>query len=178
MATVTVQCDTCSPDERAELRRAIEEAFGKDDVVVEVRLSRAAARGHRRVRRGAPRDERPEQSPGPGPRRRTTSPTGQESPEGLGPPGPLTDRSHARPAASLPVDVGLLVARRGRGPGRPARQRLPPPVRRAGAGPAPHPAARLPAALAGPAGRGLRARGDAGPRHRATSPRARPSRAA
>lgn len=43
MATVTVQCDTCSPDERAEHRRAIEEAYGKDDVVVEVRLSRAAA---------------------------------------------------------------------------------------------------------------------------------------
>lgn len=43
MATVTVQCDTCSSDERSELRRAIEEAYGKDDVVVEVRLSRAAA---------------------------------------------------------------------------------------------------------------------------------------
>ena len=43
MATVTVQCDTCSPDERSEHRRAIEEAYGKDDVVVEVRLSRAAA---------------------------------------------------------------------------------------------------------------------------------------
>jgi len=43
MATVTVQCDSCSPDERSEIRRAIEEAYGKDDVVVEVRLSRAAA---------------------------------------------------------------------------------------------------------------------------------------
>jgi hypothetical protein len=43
MATVTVQCDTCSSDERADLRRVIEEAYGKDDVVVEVRLSRAAA---------------------------------------------------------------------------------------------------------------------------------------
>ena len=43
MATVTVQCETCSPDERADLRRAIEEAYGKDDVMVEVRLSRAAA---------------------------------------------------------------------------------------------------------------------------------------
>jgi hypothetical protein len=43
MATVTVQCDSCSPDERADLRRAIEEAWGKDDVVVEVRMSRAAA---------------------------------------------------------------------------------------------------------------------------------------
>ena len=43
MATVTVQCDSCSSDERADLRRAIEEAYGKDDVVVEVRLSRAAA---------------------------------------------------------------------------------------------------------------------------------------
>jgi hypothetical protein len=43
MATVTVQCDTCSPDESADLRRAIEEAYGKDDVVVDVRLSRAAA---------------------------------------------------------------------------------------------------------------------------------------
>ena len=43
MATVTVQCDTCSPDESAELRRAIEEAYGKDDVVVDVRLARAAA---------------------------------------------------------------------------------------------------------------------------------------
>jgi hypothetical protein len=43
MATVTVQCDTCSADERADLRRAIEEAYQKDDVVVEVRLSRAAA---------------------------------------------------------------------------------------------------------------------------------------
>lgn len=43
MATVTVHCDTCSPDERADLRRAIEEAYGKDDVVVDVRLSRAGA---------------------------------------------------------------------------------------------------------------------------------------
>jgi hypothetical protein len=43
MATVTVHCDTCAPDERAELRRAVEQAFGKDDLVVEVRLSRAAA---------------------------------------------------------------------------------------------------------------------------------------
>jgi len=43
MATVTVQCDSCSPDERADIRRAIEEVYGKDDVVVEVRLSRAAA---------------------------------------------------------------------------------------------------------------------------------------
>ena len=43
MATVTVHCDTCSPDERADMRRAIEEAYGKDDVVVDVRLSRAGA---------------------------------------------------------------------------------------------------------------------------------------
>ena len=43
MATVTVQCDTCSTDERADLRRAIEELYAKDDVMVEVRLSRAAA---------------------------------------------------------------------------------------------------------------------------------------
>jgi hypothetical protein len=43
MATVTVQCDTCSADETADLRRAIEEAYGRDDVMVEVRLSRAAA---------------------------------------------------------------------------------------------------------------------------------------
>lgn len=43
MATVTVHCDTCSPDERADLRRAIEESYGKDDVVVDVRLSRAGA---------------------------------------------------------------------------------------------------------------------------------------
>ena len=43
MATVTVQCDTCTADESADLRRAIEEAYGKDDVMVEVRLSRAAA---------------------------------------------------------------------------------------------------------------------------------------
>jgi len=42
MATVTVQCETCSPDERSEIRRVIEEAFGKDEVL-EVRLSRAAA---------------------------------------------------------------------------------------------------------------------------------------
>ena len=43
MATVTVQCDTCSADERSDLRRAIEEAYPKADVMVEVRLSRAAA---------------------------------------------------------------------------------------------------------------------------------------
>jgi hypothetical protein len=43
VATVTVQCDTCSVDERSDLRRAIEEAYAKDDVMVEVRLSRAAA---------------------------------------------------------------------------------------------------------------------------------------
>jgi hypothetical protein len=43
MATVTVQCDTCSSDEAADLRRAIEEAYGKADVVVDVRLSRAGA---------------------------------------------------------------------------------------------------------------------------------------
>ena len=43
MATVTVQCDTCSADERADLRRVIEEAYPGDDVMVEVRLSRAAA---------------------------------------------------------------------------------------------------------------------------------------
>jgi hypothetical protein len=43
MATVSIQCDTCSPDERADMRRAIEEAYGKDDVVVDVRLSRAGA---------------------------------------------------------------------------------------------------------------------------------------
>jgi len=43
MATVTVQCDDCSSDETADMRRAIEEAYGKDDVVVEVRVSRAAA---------------------------------------------------------------------------------------------------------------------------------------
>jgi len=42
MATVTVQCDSCSSDESADLRRTIEEAYGKDDVVVDVRLSRAA----------------------------------------------------------------------------------------------------------------------------------------
>ena len=43
MATVTVQCDGCSSDETADIRRAIEEAYGKDDVVVDVRVSRAAA---------------------------------------------------------------------------------------------------------------------------------------
>ena len=43
MATVAVQCESCSPDERADLRRTIEEEYGKDDVMVEVRLSRAAA---------------------------------------------------------------------------------------------------------------------------------------
>ena len=43
MATVTVQCDSCSSDESADLRRAVEEAYGKDDVVVDVRLSRAGA---------------------------------------------------------------------------------------------------------------------------------------
>jgi hypothetical protein len=43
MATVTVHCDTCSSDEAADLRRTIEESYGKDDVVVEVRLSRAGA---------------------------------------------------------------------------------------------------------------------------------------
>jgi hypothetical protein len=43
MATVTVQCDSCSADERADLRRSIEENYAKDDVMVEVRLSRAAA---------------------------------------------------------------------------------------------------------------------------------------
>jgi hypothetical protein len=43
MATVTVHCDSCSPDERADMRRAIEEAYGKDDVVVDVHLSRAGA---------------------------------------------------------------------------------------------------------------------------------------
>ena len=42
MATATIHCDTCSPDERAEIRRILEEAFGKDEVI-EVRLSRAAA---------------------------------------------------------------------------------------------------------------------------------------
>jgi hypothetical protein len=42
MATVTVQCDTCSADESADIRRTIEEAYGKEDVVVDVRLSRAA----------------------------------------------------------------------------------------------------------------------------------------
>ena len=41
MATVTVQCDSCSSDESADLRRTIEEAYGKEDVVVDVRLSRA-----------------------------------------------------------------------------------------------------------------------------------------
>ena len=43
MATVTVQCDSCSADERADLRRTIEETYAKDDVMVEVRLSRAAS---------------------------------------------------------------------------------------------------------------------------------------
>ena len=43
MATVTVQCDDCSSDETADIRRVIEEAYAKDDVVVEVRISRAAA---------------------------------------------------------------------------------------------------------------------------------------
>ena len=42
MATVTVQCDSCASDESADLRRTIEEAYGKEDVVVDVRLSRAA----------------------------------------------------------------------------------------------------------------------------------------
>jgi hypothetical protein len=43
MATVTVHCDSCSSDERSDLRRVIEEEYGKDDVVVDVRLSRAGA---------------------------------------------------------------------------------------------------------------------------------------
>jgi hypothetical protein len=43
MATVTVQCTDCSSDESADIRRAIEEAYGKEDVVVDVRVSRAAA---------------------------------------------------------------------------------------------------------------------------------------
>ena len=33
MATVTVQCESCSSDETADIRRAIEEAYNKDDVV-------------------------------------------------------------------------------------------------------------------------------------------------
>lgn len=43
MATVTVHCESCSSDETADIRRAIEEAYNKDDVVVDVRISRAGA---------------------------------------------------------------------------------------------------------------------------------------
>src|SRR5688500_8881778 len=34
---------------------------------------------------------------------------GEAGPEDQGPPGPLTEKARARPAASLPVDVGLLA---------------------------------------------------------------------